>query len=199
MESTRPRIVLATESRYKKELFSQLRIHFESNAAHIDESRRPGEAPADMARRLALEKAQAIFAEDPTSWVIGADQVIFLDDEAFSKPGSAEAAVEQLLKLQGRTHTLLSAIALVGPGGVWSAEAPFEMTMRSFSRAELERYVEVDQPLDCAGAYKVEAAGIRLFERMRGDDFTSIIGLPLTSVIDVLESAGLWSQVKYEL
>lgn len=186
-----PDLIIATQSTYKLELFSRLGIPFEGRGAYIDESALPGESPVKTARRLARQKAEAIAQEFPHAAVLGADQVVFWDDRVLSKPGTKHAAVEQLCFLSGRVHTLLSAIALRMPdGSFFEAECAFKMHMRTLSREQLEAYVDADLPLDCAGAYKVEERGIRLFSRMEGDDFTSIIGLPLTRVVDVLESAG---------
>lgn len=186
-----PELIIATQSTYKLELFSRLGVSFEGRGAYIDESALPDEAPAQTARRLARQKAEAIALEFPDAAVLGADQVIFLADRVFSKPGTKHAAVEQLCLLTGKVHTLLSAIALRMPDGTfYEAECAFQMHMRALSRDVLEAYVDADLPLDCAGAYKVEERGIRLFSKMEGDDFTSIIGLPLTRVVDVLESAG---------
>lgn len=185
-------LILATQSRYKRELLARLGVAFEADAAHIDESRLPGEAPMAMASRLAEAKARAVALRHPEAYVLGADQVVFKDDQVFGKPHTAENAVEQLLTLQGGPHTLLSAIALVCPdGSVVHAHATTLMEMRPLSREALELYVTEDQPLDCAGAYKVEERGIRLFYRMHGDDYTNIIGLPLTRVVDLLQERGL--------
>lgn len=185
-------LILATQSRYKCELLQRLGVPFEADAAHIDESRLPDEGPADMAARLAEAKARAVAARHPGKFVLGADQVIFQGDRVFGKPHTPDNAVAQLLALQGGDHTLLSAIALVCPNGsVVHGHAVTLMQMRALDRQALEAYVAQDEPYDCAGAYKVEAYGIRLFRRMIGDDYTNIIGLPLTRVADVFEERGL--------
>ena len=131
-------------------------------------------------------------SDHPNAWVIGADQVVFFEDVILGKPGSRERAIEQLMRLQGREHSLMSAVALIGPQGqTHVATSLTKMKMRKRSRERIAAYVDADQPLDCAGAYKVEQRGIALFETMEGDDYTNIIGLPLTRVVDLLEAEGL--------
>ncbi|RVU44147.1 septum formation protein Maf [Lujinxingia sediminis] len=185
------KLILATESTYKIELLERLGLSFEACAAHIDETRLPGEAPAAMAARLALQKARRVAADHPNAFVLGADQVIALDQTIFQKPGSVEGAVDQLMRLQGKTHRLITAIALRTPSGAeLASEVAFEMVMRPLTEQRARAYVETDQPLFCAGSYRIEAGGIRLFEAARGDDFTAIIGLPLTRVWSLLEQTG---------
>lgn len=166
----------------------RLGLEFETIPANVDESRSVGEGVDDLACRLAIEKARAV--SDGRSWVVGADQVIALGDQVLSKPGTRERAVEQLDQLQGKVHRLLTAVAVVHPGGEEHTLVSFEMHMREWSRGELERYVDEDQPLDCAGSYKIEERGVRLFSKMVGDDYTAIVGLPLTRVWSLLESTG---------
>ncbi|AWV90157.1 Maf family protein [Bradymonas sediminis] len=188
-----PRLILATESTFKRELLERLSIPFESVAAKIDERPLAGESPADTARRLARQKAEAVAAAHPGAWVIGADQVIALGDTRFSKPKTAERACAQLAELSGQTHALLTAVALVTPGGAVSDDlAKYQMEMRALTSAQIAQYIAEDQPLGCAGSYMIEAGGIRLFRAMRGDDYTAIIGLPLTRVHTLLERAGFF-------
>ena len=187
-----PSLILATQSPYKRELLERLGIEFRTAAANVNEQHWPGESPLTLASRLAEKKARVVSEQNPGAFVLGSDQVIFVDDKIYGKPGSVSAAVAQLDELQGKTHTLLTTLALVYPDGRLDTEAVYTfMTMRSFSTAELSAYVEQDQPVDCAGAYKVEAHGVRLFSKMDGDDYTNIIGLPLTRVVDLFERAGL--------
>ncbi|TXD38577.1 septum formation protein Maf [Lujinxingia vulgaris] len=184
-------LILATESAYKIELLQRLGLPFEACAAHIDEARIPDEAPATMAARLALHKARRVAEDYPDAYVLGADQVIALDQQIFQKPATAERAVAQLMALQGKTHRLITAIALRTPDGAeLASECAFEMVMRPLTEPQARAYVEADQPLFCAGSYRIEAGGIRLFEAARGDDFTAIIGLPLTRVWSLLDQAG---------
>src|SRR5690554_5819278 len=154
------RLILATESPYKIELLQRLDLRFEALAAHIDEARRPGESPRAMASRLAIEKARHIAAKHPDAYVLGADQVIALDDHIFQKPGTVDRAVAQIMQLQGKTHQLITAIALCSPSGQELASGcAFEMVMRPLTEAQARAYVEADQLLGCAGSYRIEARG----------------------------------------
>lgn len=185
-------LYLASQSRYKRALIERLGVSFESLDVDVDESRLVDEAPVALARRLALKKAKAGADMVDDGWVLGADQVIALDREVFSKPGDAARAVDQLERLSGRTHLLVSAVAIVGPRSETAVvECRYQMEMRDLSRDELESYVDFDDPIDCAGSYKIESRGIRLFKSMKGDDYTAIVGLPLTRVVDLLERARL--------
>lgn len=181
-----PELILASGSTYKRSLLARLGLDFDSRDVDVDEARLDGEAPEEMASRLALAKARAVESE---GWVIGADQVIALGDEIFSKPGTVERAVDQLERLQGQVHRLITAVSVVGETTETRALI-YEMHMRTFSRAALEAYVRRDRPLDCAGSYKIEEGGIRLFSRMVGDDYTAIVGLPLTVVWQLLGETG---------
>ena len=188
---TPPQLILASGSAYKKSLLARLPLHFEAVDADIDETRQEGESPDWMARRLAEAKAATVASQFPEAFVLGCDQVIALGDQCFSKPGTAEKAVEQLMALQGNTHRLITSICLIAPGAPpRHSEVPFQMVMRPLSRAAIEAYVAEDEPFDCAGSYKIEAGGIRLFETTRGDDPTAIEGLPLTRVWTLLLQAG---------
>jgi septum formation protein len=193
MRSTVPTLVLASTSRYRKELLSRLAIPFIARAPLCDEEtlKRSGEDPALAAVRLAREKALSLRDDMPEAFILGGDQVVALDAHSLGKPHSTERAVEQLWALQGREHRLLTAIALVAPDGKVSTHLDTHvLSMRALSRAALERYVARDQPLDCAGSYKIEAGGIALFERIDGDDFTAIMGLPLIALASLLSLHG---------
>lgn len=190
---TRPPLILASGSSYKREILARLGLPFEGIAAKIDESALPGESPADTARRLARQKAQVVAQAHPGSWVLGGDQIIALGSRRFSKPQTPERARQQLAALSAQTHQLLTAVALVTPAGEVSDDlAEYQMEMRALTSAQIAQYIAEDQPLDCAGSYKIEAGGIRLFHAMRGDDYTAIIGLPLTRVHTLLERAGFF-------
>lgn len=146
------------------------------------------------ARRLAALKASTVAERHPDACVLGADQVVAVDGLLLTKPGSVEAAVDQLKTLSGRTHRLVNAIALRTPSGsILEDTIAFEMQMRELTDSQIRAYVEEDTPLDCAGSYKIESAGIRLFRALRGDDYTAIIGLPLTRVRNILETAGYFT------
>lgn len=183
--------MLATGSEFKVDLMSRLDLEFTSVAPQIDESARSDETPRETARRLALAKARALRDEYGDAYILGADQTIALDGDRFRKPGTVDAAIDQLRRLSGRTHRLTCAVGLVTPdGATHRATVDYEMEMRQLSERAIREYVDRDRPLACAGAYMIEQRGIRLFRAMRGDDYTAIVGLPLTRVWNILETAG---------
>lgn len=182
------KLVLASSSPYRRELLQRLGHAFESVAPDVDEMPRPGEPATELAVRLARAKAEAVRARHPDAWVVGSDQVAALGDDLLHKPGTASAACEQLRRLSGRTHQLVTAVCVVAPTGVAEDVVVHDMRMRALTDAEIEHYVATDEPLDCAGAYRIEAAGIGLFESLRGDDYTAIVGLPLTTVRRLLSA-----------
>lgn len=186
------RLILASTSRYRAELLSRLGVAFSQTAPTVDEEalKLAGEAPDAMALRLAIEKARSVHTLHPDCVVIGADQVVDLDGIPLGKPHTREGAIAQLSRMTGRSHRLLSAICLCGPDAIRTHVDVHTLHMRALDRNALERYVDADQPLDCAGSYKIEARGIALFERIEGEDFTAITGLPLLALTRMLSEAG---------
>lgn len=194
------RLILASSSPYRRALLGRLGVPFEVASAHgVDEeaAKAEGLAPEALARRLALEKARAVSARFPGALVIGADQVAAPAEGAggalFQKPGTHARAVEQLLAIQGRTMLLVSGVALVdGAAGTEVVEAGVHrISFRALSRAQIEDYVRRERPLDCAGAFKIEALGVALMERVETDDPTGVEGLPLMRLTRMLEAAGV--------
>lgn len=172
----------------------RLGLAFETESADIDENALAGESPAETAVRLARKKANSVQTTASNRWVLGADQTIGLDGTLLTKPGSFDAATRQLQRLSGRTHRLHCAVALATPDGRCLEErVEFQMEMRELSEDSIREYLHEDEPLDCVGAYKIERGGIRLFRAMRGDDYTAIVGLPLTRVWNILGAAGYFS------
>jgi septum formation protein len=188
-----PALVLGSTSRYRRELLERLRLPFSVAAPQVDEAPRQGEAPATLALRLALEKGREVAARHPQSIVIGADQVCDLDGEAIGKPGSHERAVDQLRCLSGRTAVFQTALAVLRPAtGFERAQlAPVTVRFRTLSEAEIERYLRLEQPYDCAGSAKCETLGIALLESIESDDPTALVGLPLIRTAALLREAGL--------
>ena len=188
-----PEIILASTSPYRRELLARLRLPFTTAKPHVDETRLPGEAPAALASRLALAKAQAVAAQHPAAIVIGSDQVAHIGDEIFSKPGTAERARAQLRQMSGQTVLFQTALALIRQqdGIVLQETEPTEVRFRTLTDAEITRYVEMEQPLDCAGSAKAEALGISLLDALRSDDPTAIIGLPLIRLARMLRTLGV--------
>lgn len=184
-------IVLASTSRYRRELLARLRVPFEVAAPSIDEVALPGEAPEATARRLALAKAQAIATRVPGAIVIGSDQVADVDGEPLSKPGAHEAALAQLQRMQGRTIVFHTALAVVHGAQKEVDSVPTTVRFRTLPRTALEAYLHAEQPYDCAGAAKIESLGIALVESVRSDDPTALIGLPLIRLTTMLAACGV--------
>jgi len=186
-------LLLASTSPYRRQLLSRLGLPFTSVAAPVDETvlQRNVRDPELLARALARSKAGAVAENRPQAIVIGADQVCSLGDEVLGKPGTTAAAILQLQQLQGRAHRLLTAVAVQRGDQLREFLDVTTLQMRRLDDAEIRRYVDLDQPLDCAGAYKIERAGIALFDRIDSSDHTAIIGLPLLQLAAVLRQFGL--------
>ena len=191
--STPPRLILGSTSRYRRELLERLRLPFTVESPGVDETPLAGEGPADMAQRLALAKAHAVARLHPDAVVIGSDQVADLDGAAIGKPGSHERAFEQLRSMSGRSVVFQTAVAVVcaASGFADSALAPVRVRFRTLSDAQIERYLRLEQPYDCAGSAKSEALGIALLESIESDDPTALIGLPLIRTCALLRAAGI--------
>jgi septum formation protein len=186
-----PALILASSSPYRRELLERLRIPFSVDVPDIDETPRPGEAPNDLALRLAIEKAQTVAARHPGCIVIGADQAASLHGMPIGKPGSVQAAREQLQKLSGQNVVFHSAMAVVQDDYLQSIDVPTTCLFRTLSELAIDRYIQIDQPLDTAGSAKAECLGIALMQSMQSDDPTSIIGLPLIALTQMLARCGL--------
>ena len=189
----RPRLVLASTSRYRRALLERLCVPFECVAPQVDETVLQDEAPGALAARLARLKAEAVAAARPGAVVIGSDQVAVRGSEALGKPGSFERCVEQLLQCSGREVEFLTAVFVLDAAGGRS-EAFVDRTVvrfRSLARPEIERYVAADSPLDCAGGFKAESLGIALFDRIESADPTGLTGLPLIWLCGALRRAGI--------
>lgn len=188
-----PRLILASTSRYRRELLERLRLPFEALSPEVDETPLPGEAPAALAERLALAKAQALAARDPAAIVIGADQVADVDGIAVGKPGDHARATAQLRAMSGRTIVFQTGVAVVraATGFAQVARAPVTVRFRTLTDDEIEFYLRAEQPYDCAGSAKCETLGIALLEAIESDDPTALIGLPLIRTGALLRAAGL--------
>lgn len=187
-----PRIILASTSRYRAELLRRLLPDFGQRAPDVDETPRPGEAPAERAARLAADKARAVAGQARDSIVIGSDQVAALDDEILRKPGDTATARAQLTRCSARTVMFHTAVCVVGPeAGERHGMDTTRVHFRPLDQAAIERYIAAEQPLDCAGSFKCEGLGIALFERIENDDPTALIGLPLIAVARLLRECGV--------
>ncbi|HJV69356.1 Maf family nucleotide pyrophosphatase [Ideonella sp.] len=189
-----PRLILGSTSRYRRELLERLRLPFAVSAPQVDESPRPDELPAALAQRLALAKARAV-AEGLTddAVVIGSDQVADVDGEPIGKPGTHERAVAQLRRMSGRTIVFQTAVAVVrrSTGFEQAALAPVRVRFRDLRDDEIEHYLRLEQPYDCAGSAKCETLGIALLAAIESDDPTALVGLPLIRTCELLRRAGL--------
>jgi septum formation protein len=186
-------LILASTSRYRRELLERLRLPFEACSPDVDETPLPGEAPAALAERLALEKARALGRLRPDAVVIGADQVADVDGVAIGKPGTHERATAQLRSMSGRRIVFQTAVAVVraATGFAEVRRVPVTVRFRTLGDAEIEFYLRTEQPYDCAGSAKCETLGIALLDAIESDDPTALIGLPLIQTSALLRSAGL--------
>lgn len=188
-----PTVVLASTSRYRRELLERLRLPFRCEAATVDESRLRDESPEATATRLAIAKARAVANRIGNGVVIGSDQVAVRDESILGKPGSHENAIEQLRESSGRSIEFLTAVCVLdlraGQNEIHVDHT--RVHFRELTEAEIRRYVELDRPYDCAGGFKVEKLGIALFDRIDTEDPTALIGLPLIWLAQALARIGI--------
>ena len=187
------KLVLASTSRYRRELLARLQLPFESAAPNVDETALRGETPPQTALRLAQLKARAVAQKFPAALIIGSDQVATLDGAQIGKPGGHARALAQLKSMQGRAVVFHTALCLLNSesGRTQVREIPVTVHFRQLSDAQIEAYLRKEQPYDCAGSAKSEGLGIALVERYEGDDPNALIGLPLTALTDMLRGEGL--------
>lgn len=193
--STPARIVLASGSRYRAELLRRIVPDFDALAPEIAEDPLPGETPGQTASRLAEQKARAIAARDAHDLVIGSDQVAELEGDLLGKPGNFEEAHRQLSLCSGKTARFHTAVCVLSRHGrEFRAHEAADLTrvhFRKLGDAEILRYLHADNPLDCAGSFRVEALGVSLFEQVETQDPTALIGLPLIRLCHLLRQAGM--------
>jgi len=193
-----PGIILASSSAYRRELLARLHLPFEAISPDIDETPQPGEAPQATALRLAREKAAAVARLRPGALVIGSDQVATLDGLQIGKPGDHARALAQLQLMRGRQVVFHTALCLwdsrldpAAPGAVQIENVQTLVSFRDLPDAELDAYLRIEQPYDCAGSAKNEGLGIALLERIDSSDPTALTGLPLIALTDMLRRAGV--------
>lgn len=190
-------LVLASSSVYRKQLLSKLQLPFVSASPNIDESIYPNEDPRHYVERLAIEKAKALSTCYPNHIIIGSDQCAVLEVEGqpkiLGKPHTIENAVLQLSQASGQCVTFLTGLCLYNSQTqqTLSITEPFKVNFRELTQAQIKRYIEQEMPLDCAGSFKSEGLGIRLFKSLEGRDPNSLIGLPLITLVDLLEQQGI--------
>jgi len=182
-------VILASTSRYRRELLGRLLSDFRCRAPEVDETPIPGEAPAERARRLALLKAEA--CAEPGQVVIGSDQVASLDGRILRKPGGFEAALAQLQACSGRSVQFHTAVSVIGPGGGDSHLDLTQVNFRSLDTARLAAYLRREQPYDCAGSFKSEGLGVMLMDSIETRDPTALQGLPLIWLAGCLQRMGI--------
>ncbi|KLN55624.1 Maf family protein [Variovorax paradoxus] len=186
-------LILASTSRYRRELLNRLHLPFDVQPPDVDETALDGETPRELAERLALEKARAVAARFPEAVVIGSDQVADLAGEALGKPGDHARATAQLRRMRGQTLVFQTAVAVVcqATGFVQRDLAPVRVVFRELSDAAIEQYLQAEQPYDCAGSAKSEGLGIALLSAIDSDDPTALVGLPLIRTCRMLRAAGV--------
>ena len=186
-------LVLGSSSPYRKAVLDKLEIPFSTDTPRITETRSPGESPADLVRRLAEMKARDVGSRHPDALIIGSDQVASLDEEILGKPGNRENAIGQLLAASGQAVTFLTGLSLFNSaaGRIQTAVEPFVVRFRQLTRTQIERYVDREQPYDCAGSFKSEGYGITLFSGLEGRDPNTLVGLPLILLVDLLANEGI--------
>ena len=184
-------LILASTSVYRRELLGRLRLPFGTARPETDETPMPGETPAQLALRLSEAKARAVAMQHPGACVIGSDQVAELDGRPLGKPHHRAGAMVQLASMSGREVRFRTGLCLVTPNG--AAQTELDTTtvrFRVLSTAEIERYVDAELPLDCAGSFKSEGLGISLFDAIESSDPTALIGLPMIATARLLRAAG---------
>lgn len=159
----------------------------------VDEAPLPAETPEQLVTRLAALKAHAAENAYPDALVIGSDQVAVCDGVVLGKPGTHNAAIKQLLQLSGKLVVFMTGLSLLdtGNGQIKTTLVPCSVLFRHLEKPQIERYLRAEKPYNCAGSFKSEGLGISLFERMEGDDPTSLIGLPLIQLVTWLNAAGM--------
>lgn len=187
------KLVLASTSRYRRELLSRLRLPFDIAAPDVDETPLPYESPSATALRLSVLKAQAVATQFPEALIIGSDQVLMLDEEQLGKPGNYANALLQLKKMQGRNMVFHTALTLLNSrtGHTQTRDVPTVVHIRKLTDAQIEAYLKKEEPYDCAGSAKSESLGIALMERMDSPDPTALIGLPLMALTEMLLNEGV--------
>ena len=193
MPSILPPIVLASSSSYRRELLTRLQLPFTCHSPDIDETPQANESAQALVQRLALSKARALAQHYPQHIIIGSDQVAVLDGKIIGKPLHAEGATQQLSAASGRSLVFLTGLAVIDTRTQIEQVdlVPFTVHFRTLNAAQIQRYIAAEQPFDCAGSFKSEGLGVSLFQATEGSDATSLIGLPLIRLCDMLNACGI--------
>ncbi|QIE88770.1 septum formation inhibitor Maf [Pseudomonas nitroreducens] len=181
-------LILASSSPYRRELLQRLRLPFECASPDVDETPLPGESAEQLVRRLAESKARTLAQQYPNHLIIGSDQAAVNGSRILGKPHTIERATEQLKDASGKSVSFVTGLCLLNSqsGGAQVDCVPFTVHFRDLDEARIRRYLEIEQPFDCAGSFKAEGLGVSLFRATEGEDATSLIGLPLIRLVDML-------------
>jgi MAF protein len=187
------KIILASSSIYRKSMLERLNLGFEIAIPNIDETAKEDELPSQLVMRLSCQKAKKIGESHANALIIGSDQIACLDRQVLGKPGSRENAIRQLQRMSGQTIIFFTGLCLFNSESKESQSAiiPYEVCFRAINNDEIKRYLDMDSPYDCAGSFKSEKSGITLIKKMRGDDPTALMGLPLISLTEMLRNEGV--------
>jgi len=193
MPNENPTLVLASTSPFRRELLSKLGLPFATAAPDIDESQLPGEEPESLVKRLSLEKAKAVAADYPQALIIGSDQVACVDNQVLGKPGSHQKAMQQLRFTSGKIVTFLTGLTLYdsASGNNKTLCEAVRVHFRELTDAQIDNYLQREQPYNCAGSFKSETLGIALFSKLECEDPNTLVGLPLIRLVDLLEQFGV--------
>ena len=188
-----PKLVLASKSIFRKQLLEKLNLPFETASPDADETVLQNETPEQLVQRLSVAKAQAISADFPEHLIIGSDQVACIDGEILGKPGNFDNALAQLKNASGKAVTFYTGLTLLNSAtdSMQTICETFNVHFRHLNDGQITRYLEHEQPYNCAGSFKSEGFGISLFEKLEGDDPNSLIGLPLIRLIAMLDKEGI--------
>jgi septum formation protein len=188
-----PRLVLASTSPFRREILQKLAIPFDAAAPDTDETMMDKESPEALVSRLAESKARAVAHDWPNALIIGSDQVACVDGEILGKPGNRQNAMQQLTQAAGKAVTFYTGLCLLNSGSQKaqiSCEL-FKVYFRQLNEAQIARYLDHEQPFNCAGSFKSEGMGITLFSKLEGDDPNTLIGLPLIRLVEMLGNEGI--------
>lgn len=192
-------LILASQSPYRKALLENFGLTFEAIAPAVNEDELKARGPQDLielTRFLALQKALSLQAKFPKAILLGSDQVVEVEGHRLDKPGSHARAKDQLRELEGRSHRLITSLVVLAPSATYTFTDITTIHMRALSGDEIEAYLEVDRPYDCAGSYKIEKAGLALIARLETQDPSAIQGLPLLSLSEAFYNLGLpWREL----
>jgi septum formation protein len=187
-------LILASTSPYRRAQVERLGVPFRAVAPPVDEAALKSEwgaiDPRELAERLARAKAEGVARSEPDAVVIGGDQLVAFEGSILGKPGTIGQAVAQLAAMSGRSHDLITALAVIHGDRLYARTDVTKMTLRPLTLQEIRRYVEADRPIDCAGSYRLEARGIALFDRIESEDHSAIVGVPMIALTTILREIG---------